>query len=52
MKNVLNYYYNLYSENIRLNGDDYYFEINNEKYVFYLYNGEIDNLSKTYNIYL
>lgn len=52
MKNVLNYYYNLYSENIRLNGDDYYFEINNEKYVFYLYNGEIENLNKTYNIYL
>ena len=30
MKNVLNYYYNLYSENIRLNKDHYYFEIDNE----------------------
>ena len=52
MKNVLSYYYNLSSESIRLNGENYYFEVNNENYVFYLYNGEIQDLNKVYNIYI
>lgn len=52
MKNVLNYYYNLYSENIRLNGENYYFEVNNQNYVFYLYDDDIDKLNKIYNINL
>ena len=52
MKNVLSYYYNLYSENIRLYGENYYFDINNENYVFYLYNGEGKDLNVIYNIYI
>ena len=51
MKNVLSYYYNLYSENIRLNGENYYFTNNNYYYVFYLYNGDDKNLNRIYEIY-
>ena len=51
MKNVLSYYYNLYSENIRLNGENYYFTNNNNYYVFYLYNGDDKNLNRIYEIY-
>ncbi len=51
MKNVLNYFYNIYTENIRLNGENYYFEYNNENYVLYLYNGDYKELEKIYKIY-
>ena len=44
MKNVLSYYYNLYSDEIRLNGENYYFKSNNENYVLFLYKNEIHKL--------
>ena len=52
MKNVLSYYYNLYSDEIRLNGENYYFKSNNENYVLFLYKNEIHKLQETYNLYL
>ena len=51
MKNVLNYFYNIYTENIRLNGDNYYFNYKNENYIFYLYNDNYKELEKIYEIY-
>ena len=51
MKNVLNYFYNIYAENIRLNGDNYYFNYKNENYIFYLYNDNYKELEKIYEIY-
>mgnify|MGYP004561957877 FL=1 len=51
MKNILNYFYNIYAENIRLNGDNYYFNYKNESYVFYLYNDNYKELEKIYEIY-
>ena len=51
MKNVLNYFYNIYTENIRLNGNNYYFNYENENYIFYLYNGNYKELEKIYEIY-
>ncbi len=51
MKNVLNYFYNIYAENIRLNGDNYYFNYKNESYIFYLYNDNYKELEKIYEIY-
>lgn len=52
MKNVLSYYYNLYSDEIRLNGENYYFKSNNENYVLFLYKNAIPKLQETYNLYL
>ena len=52
MKNVLNYFYNIYIENIRLNGDNYHFEYNNENYILYLYNGDYKELERVYDIYI
>ena len=52
MKNVLNYFYNIYTENIRLNGDNYYFDYNNENYILYLYNGDYRELERIYDIYM
>lgn len=51
MKNILNYFYNIYAENIRLNGDNYYFNYKNESYIFYLYNDNYKELEKIYEIY-
>ena len=52
MKNVLNYFYNIYTENIRLNGENYYFKYNDENYILYLYNGEYKELEVLYELYI
>lgn len=52
MKNVLNYFYNIYAENIRLNGENYYFKYNDENYILYLYNGEYKELEVLYELYI
>lgn len=52
MKNALNFYYNLYSDNIRLNGENYYFDVNGEKYVLYAYNGSIQEAKQVYDLHL
>ena len=52
MKNVINYYYNLYPENIFQNKDEYYFFINNIRYTFIEYKEDIKEIEKIYNIHL
>ena len=52
MKNALNFYYNLYSDNIRLIGENYFFEVNGQNYVFYSYVGTLDEAKKAYDIHL
>lgn len=52
MKNVINYYYNLYPENLFQNKDEYYFFINNIRYTFIEYKEDIKELEKIYNIHL
>lgn len=52
MKNVLEYFYSIHIDNIRLNGNNYFFQYNNENYILYQYNDEYKNLEKIYEIYL
>ena len=52
MKNVINYYYNLYPENIFQNKDEYYFFINNIRYTFIEYKEDIKEIDKIYNMHL
>ena len=49
MNNYINFYYELYPDNIVKNKDNYTFVINNEKYYFTIYNrdiAEIDTIFK------
>jgi hypothetical protein len=48
MKNVINYYYNLYPKDILLGKDYYYFFVNNIRYSFIKY---LNNPQDVYNIY-
>ena len=50
MKNVINYYYNLYPDNIFQSDKGYYFYIDDIKYYFVKY--EYDDLEKIYNLHL
>lgn len=52
MKNLLNYFYNIYIENIRLSGENYHFEYKNEEYILYLYNGNYKELDRIYELYV
>ena len=52
MKNVINYYYNLYPENIFQNKDEYYFFINNIRYTFIEYKEDLKEIDKIYNMHL
>lgn len=52
MKNALNFYYSLYSDNIRLNGENYYFDANGESYVLYSYDGAAEEAKQVYDIHL
>lgn len=52
MKNVINYYYTLYPENIFQNKDEYYFFINNTRYTFIEYKEDIKKIDKIYNMHL
>lgn len=52
MKNVINYYYTLYPENIFQNKDEYYFFINNTRYTFIEYKEDIKEIDKIYNMHL
>lgn len=52
MKNVINYYYTLYPENIFQNKDEYYFFINNTRYIFIEYKEDIKEIDKIYNMHL
>ena len=52
MKNVINYYYNLYPNNIHQNEKGYYFVVNQTKYVFTKYFGDPKNIQNIYNMHL
>ena len=52
MKNVINYYYNLYPDNIFQNAQGYYFYINETRYIFIKYDKEIAKINKIYNMHL
>lgn len=53
MKNLINYYYNLYFEDIRLNGNNYYFTSNNGNYyLLYQCNDEYEKIKEIYNTYI
>lgn len=50
MKNVINYYYNLFPQNIVKDNDNYYFFINDIRYFFYKYDG--DNVNEVYDMHI
>ena len=52
MKNVINYYYNIYPENIFQNNKEYYFFINNIRYSFIEYKEDIQVINNIYNMHL
>ena len=52
MKNVINYYYNLYPENIFQSSEEYYFFVNNIRYTFIKYLGDVLEINKIYNMHL
>ncbi|MBR3199685.1 MAG: hypothetical protein IKG27_06820 [Bacilli bacterium] len=52
MKNVINYYYNLYPENIFQIAQGHYFYIKNIKYMFIKYDKDIDKINEIYNMHL
>ena len=52
MKNVINYYYNLYPEKIFQNKDEYYFFINNIRYTLIEYKEDIKQIEEIYKIHL
>ena len=52
MKNVINYYYNLYPEKIFQNKDEYYFFINNIRYTLIEYKEDIKKIEEIYKIHL
>ncbi len=52
MKNVINYYYNLYPENIFQNAEEYYFFVNNIRYTLIKYFGDEAEINRIYNMHL
>ena len=52
MKNVINYYYNLYPEKIFQNKDEYYFFINKTRYTFREYKEDLKKINIIYNMHL
>ena len=52
MKNVINYYYNLYPEKIFQKKDEYYFFINKTRYTFREYKEDLKKINIIYNMHL
>lgn len=50
MKNLINYYYNLVIDEFRKIEDYYIFDIDNKKYCFFPFYGDLDNFYKTYSL--
>ena len=50
MKNVINYFYNLVPDNIHQNKEEYFFEVNNIKYIFQECNRTIEELYELYSL--
>lgn len=51
MKNVINYYYNILFNDIHQTNKNFYFNYQNEKYFFILFEGNIENLQNIYNLH-
>lgn len=52
MKNVINYYYNLYPENVFQNKDGYYFYIEGIRYCLIKYIGNLNEIDSIYETHL
>ena len=52
MKNVINYYYNLYPDKIFQNNNEFYFFINNDRYSFIKYFGDLNKITEIYNMHI
>lgn len=52
MKNLINYYYGLNVDNYKKTNENFTFNINNEKYEFSIFDGNLDDLFKNYSIVL
>lgn len=52
MKNLINYYYSLNVDNYKKTNESFIFNINNEKYEFSVFDGDLDDLYKNYSIVL
>ena len=52
MKNAINYYYNLYPNNIHQTEKGYYFSINQTRYFLLKYLDEPKEIQKIYNMHL
>lgn len=50
MKNVINYYYNILFDDIHQTGQDFYFDINDTRYFFILFEGDIASLQNIYKL--
>ncbi len=50
MKNVINYYYNILFDDIHQTNQDFYFDINDSRYFFILFEGDISSLQNTYKL--
>lgn len=50
MKNIINYYYNLYPEKIYQTKDFYYFLIENVRYIIVNYEEDLNTINKVYNM--
>ena len=48
MKNLINYYYNLIVNQFRKSEDNFTFDINNKKYIFLQFDGDVNELYKIY----
>lgn len=52
MKNAINYYYNIYVNDLVKNNDDYRFYLNNEEYHLIVFNRPFDDIKPLYNLNL
>ncbi len=50
MKNVINYYYNILFDDIHQINQNFYFDINDSRYFFILFEGDISSLQNTYKL--
>ena len=52
MKNVINYYYNLYPDNIHQTDKGYFFIANDQRYFLTKYQGDINNIKNIYDMHI
>ena len=52
MKNVINYYYNLYPDSIHQTDKGYYFIVNDQRYFLTKYQDDINNIKNIYDMHI